>query len=373
MKNVAVVYGGKSVEHDISIITALQVMDNLSKKYNLYPIYIKPDGKFVTAKNLTERSIYLNYEKLVEGENEIVFLPAKQQFAILKKGKVKAIIKIDCALLCNHGHGGEDGSLQGLLELCEVPYTSCKVSSSAVCMDKVLTKIILEDANILTPAYLHFGICEYENNKEEIKRNIIKKIKLPCIIKPARLGSSVGISICEDEENIGELIEQAFFYDDKIIVEKFIQNAREFCCAVIKNSEELFESKVIEVKKGKFFTFEEKYLKEKEDEKKFILKSLENKIKKYAKKTYSVLSCDGVVRVDFLYDEKNDELYVNEVNSIPGSLAFNLFETTFKDLLNVLIENSIKEKEKQKKIVYKFNSSAIENFINFSNNVKNKG
>lgn len=372
MKNIAVIFGGKSVEHDISIITALQVMSHMPKSFSLFPVYIKPDGKFVTADNLTDKNIYVKYSKLVKGENQVCFLPASQSLAVLKKGKIKKQFKIDCCLLCNHGHGGEDGSLQGYLEMCEIPYTSCGVASSAVCMDKVLTKIILEDADVDTPAYVHFDQCEYEENKQKIKEKILKKIKLPCIIKPARLGSSVGISICEDEARLCDVIENALKFDNKIIVEKFIENAREFCCAVLKVQGKMFESKVSEVEKSKFFTFEEKYLQEKSKAKSEISKVLENKIKKLAKKSYKALSCDGVVRIDFLYDEEGDKLYVNEVNSIPGSLAFNLFDTTFGDYLNSLINEAIRKKEESKNIVYKFNSSAIEKYISMSNNFKSK-
>ena len=372
MKNISVIFGGKSVEHDISIITALQVMWNLPKNYNLIPIYIKPNGKFITAKNLTENKLYLNYDKEVVGETEVAFMPASQELASFKKGKIKDKIKIDCAVLCNHGHGGEDGSLQGLLEIAEVPYTSCDVASSAICMDKVLSKIMLEGADISTPAYLHFGICEYKKNKEEILGKIGKKIKFPCIVKPARLGSSVGIGICENEAGLEGQIENAFQFDDKIIVEKFIENAREFCCAVLKNSGQLFESRVVEVDKGKFFTFEEKYLKEKQKGNKEITKLLDEQIKQMAKEVYNILSCDGVVRVDFLYDAKNEKLFVNEVNSIPGSLAFNLFNTTFGDILSSLINDAIIRNQEKNKILYQFNSTAIENYINLTSSLKSK-
>lgn len=372
MKNIAVVFGGKSVEHDISIITALQVMSHMPKNYNIIPIYIKPDGEFVTADNLKDKNVYLNYSKLVKNEKDVCFMPASESLVILKSGKIKKEIKIDCSLLCNHGHGGEDGCLQGYLEMCQIPYTSCSVVSSAICMDKVLTKIILKDADIDTPAYVHFNQCEFEANCDKILDMIAKKIKFPCIIKPARLGSSVGISICEHEANLKEVIEHALKFDDKIIVEKFIANAREFCCAVLKVRDTMFESRLTEVEKSQFFTFEEKYLKEKSKENKQISKILENKIKRLAKASYKALSCDGVVRIDFLYSEENEKLYVNEVNTIPGSLAFNLFDTTFGDFLNTLILEAIRKKEKDKGIVYKFNSSAIEKYVSMSNSFKSK-
>ena len=369
MKNIAIIYGGKSVEHDISVITALQTMANLPKNYNLIPIYIKIDGKMVTADNLNIKEIYLDYQKNVKNENIVAFLPASGCLAMIKNDKIKKKIKIDCALLCTHGHGGEDGSLQGLLEMCEVPYTSSSLASSALCMDKVLTKIVVENAKLPTPAYLHFCKCEYDENKTALLKEIDKKIGYPCIVKPASGGSSVGIGICENAQMIEGVIENAIEYDNKIIVEKFIENAREFCCAVVKIGGQLIPSKIVEVKKGKMFSFEDKYLSPKEGGKNKIDASVAKQVQKTAIETYSALECDGVVRIDFLL---GDKLYVNEVNSIPGSLSFNMFETTFADLIEVLISEGINRFEGKRKLLYSFSSSAIENYISTTKNMKFK-
>lgn len=372
MKNIAVFYGGKSVEHDISIITALQAMNGIAKSLNVIPIYITPKGKMLTAKNLTDGNVYLNFEKNVNSPREVVLFSGSGEIGIIKNNKIKEKIKIDCALLCNHGHGGEDGSLQGCLELAEIPYTSSDVPSSALCMDKVLTKIMLEKNFIASPKYVYIGKCEYMANKDKIVDEIQKIIKFPCIVKPARLGSSVGISICENAQTIASALENAFAFDNKIIVEKFVENAREFCCAVVKNSDIVITSKVTEVKKGKIYTFEEKYLSQQDNKKSEISKDLEKRIKSLAIKAYNALLCSGVVRVDFLYDEKTDKLYVNELNSIPGSLSFNMFDTSFSDLINILLAEGIKRKEEQNKTIYTFNSEAIERYISMTANIKSK-
>lgn len=368
MKNLLLIYGGKSVEHDISIITALQTMNGLGKEYNLIPIYINSDGKMISAKNLNHEKIYLNFNKNVIKPLDVVIPTGLGEIWLLKKGKIKKRQKIDCALLCCHGHGGEDGSLQGLLELAEIPYTSCSPLSSALCMDKVASKIYLTNAQVLTPAYVDFDLCSYKANPKEILERIEKELSFPCIVKPVNLGSSVGISICENEDELKCAIAEALEFDKKIIVEKFIDKAREFCCAIIKSAGNLIASNVSEVKKGKFFTFEEKYLSKKEDEKREITKSLEKNIKEMAKKAYKTLECDGVVRVDFLYDGK--KLYVNELNSIPGSLSFSMFTTAHSDLLNVLIQEAIKRNKEKGNIVYQFNSQAIEKYIEMKRNIK---
>ena len=372
MKNVAVIFGGKSVEHDISIITALQTMKNISKNYKLYPIYIKPDGKFIIAENLTDAKTYLNFNKNVRKAKVVSFLLGTPTLMIMKNGKVKEYVNIDCAILCNHGHGGEDGSLQGLLELCEIPYSSCDVRSSVLCMDKVLTKIMLKNAKIASPTYVYFDICQYKARKINILKNIVDQIKFPCIVKPATLGSSIGINVCENEQELISSIDDAFVYDDKIIVEQFVSKAREFACAVFKIDDKLFTSKVQEMKKGKIYTFQEKYLCQKEREVREITKQLDERIKKYAMASYSALQCDGIVRVDFLYNEKQNKLYVNELNSIPGSLAFNLFSSSFIDLINSLISEAISRNEKKKQICYEFNSQAIENYISMTDHLKYK-
>lgn len=371
METIAIVYGGKSVEHDISIITALQTMKGI-KGYKILPIYIKPDGRFVTAQNLDKAETYLSYSKKVKKEREVSFLLGSANAILLKNNKILKKIKIDCALLCNHGHGGEDGSLQGLFEECNIPYTSCKVPSSAICMDKCLTKILLKENRIKSPAYVHVDLCQYKNNKIDILKEIKDTIKLPCIVKPASCGSSVGISICEDIRKIEDCINEAFLYDDKIIIEKYVENAREFCCGAIKISDNVILSKVNEVKKSKIYTFTEKYLSAKEKEGKKIDKPLENRIKKLAEKTYKALMCDGIVRIDFLYSEKDDILYVNELNTIPGSLAFNLFDLPFSDLLNGTIKEAIHYHESKKGLVYSFSSEAIKKYIEMTDHLKYK-
>ncbi len=355
---IAVFFGGKSVEHDISIITALQTMKAIPSEHSFIPVYIKPDGNMVTADNLTDEKIYLDYEKNVKNERDVLLYNGA--LAIVKKRKIN-IIKIDCALLCCHGHGGEDGSLQGALEIANIPYTSCDCCSSVLCMDKGISKLVLESNKIPSIKGVYFNKCRYEQEKQDVLSEIEKKVSFPCIIKPSTLGSSVGIDICENKEALEEKLEIAFNYDDKILIEKYLSNAREFCCAVIKSSTNLIASNVIEVSKSKIFTFEEKYLKEKSMPENEISSELEEQIKSYAKLSYKAIGCSGVVRVDFLFD--NGKLYVNELNSIPGSLSFNMFKFPFADIINCLLREGIARYKEKDKLIYKFNSQAIEKYI----------
>lgn len=369
MLNIAVFFGGKSVEHDISIITAMQAMRGL-KDYNIVPIYILPNGQFVTGKKLTKSQSFLNFK--LSGCQFVTFEMGKGYLLKISKNKIKEKVKIDCALLCNHGHGGEDGALQGLLMHAGIPYTSCGIASSALCMDKVLTKVMLKDAKICTPAYLHFDKCEYKGKKIDILHKIKDKLKLPCVIKPASLGSSVGVNICEDETKLESYIEEAFQYDNKIIVEQYIANAREFCCAVIKIGQKLLTSSVREIDKKVIYSFNDKYLTSSKPKVIKISSALNERIKKSAQNAYKALLCDGVVRVDFLLDERKNKLYVNELNSIPGSLSCNMFDTSFDDLLSTLINEALLKKENEREVVYQFSSEAIKKFIELESHYKYK-
>lgn len=366
MKTVAVIFGGKSVEHDISVITAMQAMARFPKGYQMLPIYITSQGNFVVADNLNDAKIYLNFAKNVKNCRNVSIDFENHGVFVWKKNKIKKRIKVDCALLCNHGHGGEDGTLQGMLELAGIAYTSSTLSSSAMTMDKSLTKIMLGNFHIKTLPYVQFDRCEYHQNKLKILQIIKKKLAFPCIIKPANLGSSVGISICECEAKLDKQIEDAFAFDERILVERYLSDAEEYSCACVKINDKILPSKVNKVKKSKIYTFEEKYIKEREIGKCEISKELNEQIKKLAVKAYKALRCDGVVRIDFLLDKKKKTLFVNEINSIPGSLSFNMFDSSFEDLLSVLIEEGIEKNGKTKNVIYQFSSSAIEKYISLS-------
>lgn len=370
MKTVAVIFGGKTVEHDISVITALQTLKNMSKLYNIIPIYIDINGVWWTAQNLGESQTFLNFEKNAIKKKRVTFLAGSPVLMCENNGKYRKIAKVDVALLCTHGKGGEDGSLQGVLESSFVPYTSCKVASSAICMDKALTKRLLKTFKIDSVKFIEVFQGDFLSNKFKTVQKIKEKLKFPLIIKPARLGSSVGISLCDDVEELQTKLQEAFSFDDKILVEEFLKNADEFCCAVIKVNGHTCPGKVEQVDKGKIYSFDEKYLTSKEKFNKKIDNDLENKIIKESICAYKALECDGVVRIDYLFDKSKNKLYLNEVNSIPGSLACNLFSSPFRDEIDLLIDEAICAYEHKQEQVYKFSSSAIEQYCRISKNNK---
>ena len=371
MKNIAVIFGGKSVEHDISIISAMQTIKGL-KNYKIYPIYIKPDGKFYTGDNLCEAKTYLNFNKLAKNIKEVSFEFGTSQITIIKNNKIKDKIKIDCALLCNHGHGGEDGCLQGLLELAEIPYTSCNVPSSAICMDKILTKDVLISHKLPNLPYLALNFNEFEKNREKVLREIETKIKFPLILKPANLGSSIGIKICHNFEELEKSISFCAKFDRRILVEKFLEDVEEYNCACVYMGDDVKISSVVKIgKKEEIFSFKDKYLGENKREEK-VERSLGQQIKKLAEKCYYAFDCFGVVRVDFLFDSKKKKLYINEINFIPGSMAFYLLKDfSFKDLTTSLIEEGLLRFQKEQ-YISGYDSEALEVFEKLDLAYKNK-
>ncbi len=369
MKNIAVIFGGRSVEHDISIITAQQVLASISKGYNVIPIYIAPSGDWFIAENLDNPKTFLDFSKNVRKKKSVSLLLGSPHLIV--NSHLSKKIRIDCALLCLHGKNGEDGSVQGLCQLCQIPFSSCAMMQSAIGMDKAVTKRLLSSYKIKNAKFVEFYKRDFEENKEAIIKDAIAKIGLPIIVKPANLGSSVGISVCEREEQLETMIEEALLYDNKILLEEFLQNAREFSCAVLSLGGKHIASKVQEVKKGEIYTFEEKYLHRLGKEERKPDKAIDKKIKDISICTYKALDFKGVVRIDFLMSEKG-EIYVNEVNTIPGSLSFNLFEVPFHDLIDALIDEAIASFENMSNFTYKFSSQALKDYCTLANNFKFK-
>ena len=365
-KNILVIFGGKSVEHDISVITGNCMLRNIDKEaYNIIPLYIKRNGVAVTAGNLFDIEIYKNFEKNAKKQREISFLIGKQYIC---EGR-KRLTKVDVAILCTHGCGGEDGSLAGVLELAGIPYTSSAVTSSAVGMDKVIMKDVFFANGIPSVDYVRVSRHEFESDRERVLNKILNKLNFPIIVKPSSLGSSIGISCSNNRGELSDAIEIACMYDDKILIEKFLEDVVEINCACIGTFSSAVASNIEVPKRGdRIFSFEEKYLTVKEKLNNGVSEELEKEIKNLALDVYKTCYCSGVVRIDFLYDNKSKILYVNEINTIPGSLAFYLFApNTFSSIIEELIDCAIKKHEDKKRNTSIYESAAIDIFSKLNN------
>lgn len=360
---VLLVYGGKSVEHDISIITALQVMKNFPKEYDLLPLYIDKKGIWWNAENLDEIEIYSNFQKYAKKRKQATLVLGENKILLKKGSKFSQSFNIFSVVNCCHGNIGEDGALQGVFEACDMKQSSSSVVSSALCMDKAFMKDVLKANDIASPKYVVLNKCTYDENKDKIVEKIEEKVNFPLIVKPANLGSSIGISVCNDIQEIFPAIQLAFEFDNKIVVEEMVDNLREFNCACFEYKNRFVLSKVNEIKnKGEIYSFEDKYLSSVADNQD-VDETLTNYIRKLTQKLYKLFECQGIVRVDFLYDSKSKILYVNEINTIPGSLAFYLFkDISFKDLIISMIEQSKIKYDQEQELIKSYDSEALNIF-----------
>lgn len=369
MKNILLIFGGKSVEHDISIITAMLAIKNLPKQYNFIPVYIDKDGHWWRASNMGDPSVYLNFMQNAKHRRAVTLVAGENRLCEVKHGRFKNSCFIDCALVCCHGGEVEGGALQGLLQLSKIPFTCPDFRASVVCMDKVLTKLQLQSSQIKVVEYQYFYYQDFLQDKSTFISKLEKSIGYPMIVKPSRLGSSVGVHICANRQEFFDALEIAGEYDEKILVEKYLSDCEEFACACMKVNDKILLSNVSQIEKEKFYSFQEKYLSSSKQSKK-PSKNIQTQIKNLCLKTYSALECQGLVRIDFLRDQ-NKTLYVCEVNTIPGSLAFNLFDFKFEELISCLIEQALLEKASSKNLLYDFSSDAIAHYIELDSINKN--
>ncbi len=384
--NLAFFFGGSSVEHEISVISACQAMNAANtEKYSVIPVYIAKNKRMYTGDMLKDTASYKDMDALLSKCTEVCFVtdkPSVKMCSVKRRGdKIKAgkaIAEIDLAIPVVHGTNCEDGSLMGYFELMGIPYASCDVISSAAGMDKEFTKCILREHGIPVVEYTAFRASEYFADKEKILDMIENKLGYPVIVKPANLGSSIGISKASDRAKLEEALDLAATFTPKLLVEHAVTNLREINCSVLGSADECKCSVLEEpVMHDEVLSYRDKYMGGAKGAKgaktgvkagaktaasKGGMSSLarkvpaelpseiSDKICDYAKKTFSVLGCSGVSRIDFLLDGK--DVYVNEINTIPGSLSFYLWEAAglpFDALIDSLVEcgkNSMREKSK---------------------------
>ena len=376
---ICVLFGGRSVEHEVSIITALQAINKIDKvKYDVIPVYIDKEGRWYTGHMLLDIEIYKDLELLKRYAKEVVLYKRDNQFVLQnKKGLFKTVVDyVDIAFPIMHGTNGEDGTLQGYLETIGIPYCESSVYASVLGQDKIFQKQVLKDNNVNVVKYKWFFDKEYLSDPDKIINSI--KIDYPLIVKPATLGSSVGIGIAHNELELRECITDAIEYDSKILVEEVIENLKEVNISVLGNSEHQELSVIEEVgSKNELLTYEDKYIgggksgkvkgmvNAKRKIPADIPEEIEKSIRKQAINAFRALNMNGVVRIDFLIDEKNNVAYVNEVNTIPGSLSFYLWEKTSKDypeLLDDIINLGIVNYKSKTRKTTTFKSNILEGF-----------
>lgn len=360
--SIGVIFGGKSLEHELSILTAIQSMDNIDKeRYEVVPIYITKDLTMYTGGMLRHIDSYKDFNLIRRYATRVNLINKNGKFILQTVGLIKREYKeIHLAYPVVHGKGTEDGSIVGYLETLGIPYLGSDIFASALCQDKVFTKEVLKANNLPVTDYVDFMDYDYKTDKEAIFKEI-DKLSYPLIVKPARLGSGIGIEIAGRKEELESSIEKVMEKDERVIVEEYIEDRSEYNMAVIASAKKLIGSVIEEIEKDGVCDYYDKYHKDTDKDDTFkrtypapISKALTEEIEKTSKKVYQVLALTGVARIDYIYDNKKKKLYINEVNTVPNFLSHHLFEDKnidYRELLCIMIKEAIDKIHKKENMV----------------------
>lgn len=376
--NIGVFFGGKSTEHEISVISASQAMHAINReRFDVTPVYISKQGRWYTGEALFEVANYRNIPELLSKCTEVYMRPeygdynlysAKQSF-IGNKPSVAA--KLDVVIPVLHGANGEDGVFQGVLTATGIPFAGCDVLSSANGMDKITMKMILQASNVPVVDFVWFTDKQWFAKRDELISEVEAKIGYPVIVKPANLGSSVGIGRADTREALIEKVDDAQRYSSRIIVEHLVEQLQEINCSVLGDCDDYSMSVLEEpIKSGEILSYQDKYMGGTKGAKGMqasakripaeLPAELTKRIQFLAGETFRVLSCHGVSRVDVIVDRADGKVYVNEINTIPGSLSFYLWEASgipFDKLMERLVALALKRKREIEHKVFSFDQN----------------
>ncbi len=373
---VGVVFGGRSVEHDVSIVTGHQIMRAFDpERYEIIPIYITRSGKWYTGEPLLDLKNYTDEIISYAGVQEVVLSPAVQHHGLilnplsgwLSKGEIK---RLDVLFPAIHGSHGEDGTLQGLFELADIPYVGCGVLASAVANDKIVTKLIMRQQGIPVLDDVTFSRAAWLDDPDAVMKRITDTLDFPVFVKPATLGSSIGIARANDERLLRAAIDVATNFDRHILVEKAAAGFVEINCSVIGYDDDIRVS-VLEqpVSWEEFLTYEEKYLRGGEGMKSAeriipapVSDELTARIQQYAKDVFKAIDGRGIARIDFFVNPDSGEVYLCEPNTLPGSLAFYLWDATGvsqRELVHELVELAKKAHVDKRRNTYDYHTNLV--------------
>ena len=369
--NIGVFFGGRSTEHEISVISASQAMAAIDReKYDVTPIYISKQGRYYTGDALFDIKNYKDIPSLLEKCTQVYMEPSYGDYNLYRVKKPMfgsaVLTTLHVAIPVLHGSNVEDGIFEGVLETIGIPYAGCNTLASANGMDKITMKMILRECGVPVIDYVWFTDKQWFARRDQLIAEIEEKIGYPVIVKPANLGSSVGIGRAANREQLIEKVEVAEKYSSRLIVEHMVDNLKEINCSVLGDCDE-YQASVLEepIKSAEILSYEDKYMggtkgaKGMQASQKRIPAELPDDVTKQiqflAGETFRVLGCHGVSRIDFIIDDDNNKVYVNEINTIPGSLSFYLWEATgipFTELMDRLVRLALKrQREKATKTV----------------------
>ncbi len=381
-----IIFGGRSVEHEISIITANQAMSNVNQeKYEIVPIYIGKNGLMYTGEELLDLKSFRDMNKLIKGLTQITLVNDGKNINLvrfpMKKFGENIVNTIDIAFPTMHGTNGEDGSIAGYLETLNVPYIGCDILSASIGMDKIMMRRILKEVGIPSLDYIAFYSSDYIRDEEKYIKMVEEKLRYPVIVKAGNLGSSVGIKKAKDKASLIEAIEYSMQFSDRIMIENAITNLKEVNCSVLGDISNAKPSECEEpVGSDEILSYTDKYmaggknktgmegsakqgmasLKRKLPAE--ISSEMKEKIQRLAVETFKVLGCNGVSRIDFLVDNDTNDIYVNEINTIPGALSYYLWEATgksFAEEIDDLVQLALKRKRERENLVFSYDQNIL--------------
>ena len=382
-KQIGVIFGSRSCEREVAIISAVQLMRHADpEKYDIIPVYLDEAGNWYTGEILKDIGSYKPFRPDRKGITKVfpdlssgsgALLTHTKGSGLLAKEKIEIAARIDVYIVVMHGLNGEDGSLQGLLELANVPYTSTGVAGSALGMDKILMKQFFRGGDLPVLPGIGVSRSEYLKNEAETLEKIEEELGYPVFVKPANLGSSIGVSRADDREGLKDSLELAFEYDRRVLIEKGLNQPIELNCSVLGYDGEAEASPIeMPVNQDAFLDFQDKYLASGgakgmaslhrvlpapiEDE-------LRDEIQALSLRIFRMLDCKGVVRIDYMFDRDSEKLYITEINTIPGSLAFYLWENAgmkYSALIDRMIACAEKAHEDKNRANYAYTSDILQ-------------
>ncbi len=365
-KTIAVLFGGRSVEHEISLISARSIINNIDKdSFDVLPVFISKSGKWL--KTDLDRFI----DNTLENSEDHCFIPSigfddKPKFYELKNNIIVNIHEIDLAFPVLHGTYGEDGTVQGLFELMGLPFVGASVLGSSIGMDKIVMKSVLRNFGLPVTDFIGFIKKEWESNPEQITEKINNQIGFPCFIKSADLGSSIGISKVKSIDNIPGALSDSLKYSQRVLVEKAVNNCREIEVSVLGNQDPIASLPGEVLPEREFYDYIAKY----DDDSTSLeipAKLSDEEIKQLqhlSVETFKALDCSGLGRVDFLIDDKTKEIYISELNTIPGFTSISMYPKLwevsgigYRELINKLIYLALRRFEERKQLETDYNES----------------
>ncbi len=368
--NIGVFFGGRSTEHEISVISASQAMAAIPReKYDVTPIYISKEGRWFTGAELLDVKNYRDPKALTARCTEVYMAPIFGDYNLYGRkpklfGGNPVVAKLDVVIPVLHGSNGEDGIFEGVLDSIGIPYAGCNVLSAANGMDKITMKMILQAGGVPVVDYVWFTDKQWFSQRDDLLQQVETRLGYPVIVKPANLGSSVGIGSAHNRSELMQRIDDAERYSSRIIVEHMLEDMQEINCSVLGDADE-YRTSVLEepLRSGEVLSYTEKYVGRPaakgagakstgmQNSQKRIPAELPAEetaeIQRLAGETFRMLGCHGVSRVDVMVDRASRKIYVNEINTIPGSLSFYLWEASgikFDQLMDTLVKLAVKRK-----------------------------